>query len=81
MTKKKSDNGAVLQFEFDRKRIGGYSTAPGIEKPNDRIYHIAHCAAWDTIANGGTFVLVVTADKITMVQRPDAEEFDETQAA
>lgn len=77
MTKPKSDRGALLQFECDRNRMKGYSSKPGIESPSDRIYHIAHCAAWDTIQNGGTFVLVVTPDKITMVQRPEAESLDD----
>lgn len=69
-----NDRGAVLQFEVDRKRMAGYSTEPGVEKPWHRIFNLAQCAAWDTISNGGTFVLVVTPDKITMVQRPTAEE-------
>lgn len=72
-----SDRGAVLQFEADKKRLsasgdtfhGAYN-----EKPWDRIYNMAKTAACDTVRNGGTFVLVVSADKITMVQRPDAEE-------
>lgn len=76
MTKAK-DRGAVLQFECTRERLRGYSADPGLEKPTDRIYHMAHAAAWDTIKNGGTFVLVVSADKITMIQRPDAETFDD----
>lgn len=70
----KPDRGAVLQFEIDRERCNGYSTQPGAERPMHRIFNLAHCAAWDTISNGGTFVLVVTPDKITMVQRPTAEE-------
>lgn len=73
---KPSDRGALLQFECDRTRVSKYSSKPGLESPNDRIYHLAHCAAWDTIQNGGTFVLVVTPEKITMVQRPEADDLD-----
>lgn len=76
MTDKAKDRGAVLQFEMDRARLKDFSTVPGIEKPSDRIYHMAHAAAWDTIKNGGTFVLVVSPGKITMIQRPEAEDLD-----
>lgn len=78
--KKSSDRGAVLQFECEWDRVAGYSTQPGLEQPKDRIYHLAHCAVWDTLRHGGTFVLVVGAGKVTMIQRPDAEEFDEVAA-
>lgn len=76
-----SDRGAVLQIEIDRNRwdsIAGrdYSANTCGEQPHERIYHLAKTAAADTIRNGGTFVLVVTAEKITMVQRPDAEDLD-----
>lgn len=69
---------AILQFEIDRKRVGSYpddpnsmSTYKGIDY---RVWSIIQSAASDTYQNGGTFVLVATADKITVVQRPDAEE-------
>lgn len=71
-------HGAVLQFEIDRKRwaetdtvhrSGGYA-----DTPDRRLETIAKLAVGDTLRSGGTFVLVVTADKITMVQRPEAEE-------
>jgi hypothetical protein len=68
--------GAVLQFEIDRKRWidtesfhGGYK-----ETAAERLYAMAKTAVCDTIHLGGTFVLVATPNKITMVQRPDAEE-------
>lgn len=73
-----SDRGAVLQIEIDRKRWSSvaprdYSANTVGEQPQERICHIAKTAAADTIRNGGTFVLVVSDDKITMIQRPDAE--------
>jgi len=77
MTDIKSDRGAVLQFEADWQRVKDYSTQPGLEKPKDRIYHLAHCAAWDTLQHGGTFVLVVGNGKVTMIQRPDAENIED----
>lgn len=74
---KEKDRGAILQFECEWQRVRDYSATPGLEKPKDRIYHLAHCAAWDTLQNGGTFVLVVGNGKITMIQRPDADDFDQ----
>jgi hypothetical protein len=35
----------------------------------------AYCGATDILGDGGTFVLVATEEKLTMVQRPDAEDF------
>jgi len=72
--------GSVLQFEVDRKRWtevneNDISRTPGtMETQTLRLRFIARTAVNDVIRNGGTFVLVVTEDKITMVQRPDAEE-------
>ena len=73
---------AVLQFEIDRKRwlnvkkedFHAWSSSEGA---SDRLHYIARTAVSDTIRNGGTFVLVAGPDKITMVQRTDAETFDE----
>lgn len=73
MTEKK-DRGAVLQFEIDRQRMRQYSGDPGLEGPVRRVRSLAETAVIDTLVNGGTFVLVVSETKITMVQRPDAEE-------
>lgn len=72
--------GAVLQFEIDRERCVAtkgttFQLSNGFQEgPMDRVYAIAKTACCDTIFRGGTFVLVVTPDKITMIQRPDAEE-------
>lgn len=78
MTDKKT-RGAVLQFEIDRKRWYGTSTSDvsrelSGESQEGRLKCLARTALNDTIRNGGTFVMVVTPDKITVVQRPDAEE-------
>lgn len=72
--------GAVLQFEIDRERWK--DSAPSFfsenefttKNPIDRIYAMAKTAVCDTIHRGGTFVLVASPSKITMIQRPDAEE-------
>lgn len=73
------DHVAVLQFEIDRKRWLNVATvdvaqAYTSEKQSDRLHYIARTAISDTIRNGGTFVLVADADKITMVQRSDVEK-------
>jgi hypothetical protein len=79
------DRGCVLQFEIDRKRwrathendrVGKYATP---ESPMDRVRYIAQTAINDVIRNGGTFVFVATADKITMVQRPEAANLGEAE--
>lgn len=72
----------MLQFEISREwwnklhitQTGGYSS----ENALGRLYTIASSAACDVIKNGGTFVLVAGKDKITMVQRPDADEIGES---
>lgn len=73
---------AVLQFEIDRTRWLNPNAADlvskGGETPMERLRYLASTAMRDTIRNGGTFVLVATEDKITMVQRADAETFEET---
>jgi hypothetical protein len=70
---------AVLQFEFDRKRIDKMTrTTRGIddachqtrEHVIDHIMEVVRGALWDTFQNCGTFVFVVTDDTITIVQRP-----------
>lgn len=66
---------AILQFEIDRKRVDAYerdcSLAEG--SPKWKYRRLLQHALYDTLINGGTFVLVVSDDKITAVQRPDAE--------
>jgi hypothetical protein len=71
---------AVLQFEIDRKRLNGFvNFRDGAHSftPIDQIKHLARIALVDTFDNGGTFVMVVGQDKITIVQRMDTEEFDQ----
>ena len=71
---KATPRGAVLQFEIDRKRWSG-KPFPG-DTTNGVLERLVAGTAMDTLRKGGTFVLVVTDDKLTMVQRPDAEELD-----
>lgn len=74
--KASSVRGAVLQFEFDRNRVGNMSLTTGYDKVtvNSHAHDVIRGALHDTIHHGGTFVCVVAPDKITVVQRPDAEE-------
>lgn len=56
--------GCVLQMEYKRKKSGS-------------TYHlnsIAKEAMEDTLANGGTFVLVAGPDRVTIIQRVKAEQ-------
>jgi hypothetical protein len=77
----KGERGAVLQLEIDRKRWGETAMYGGLqttglnkETADMRLKNLLLSTIMDTVTNGGTFVLVATADKITLVQRPDAEE-------
>lgn len=69
--------GAVLQLELDRKRLGKYPDSPHYGEHNKGPWKwrgLLHQAVDDVLANGGTLVLVATPDKVTVVQRPDAED-------
>lgn len=75
----KAARGAVIQFEIDRKRWNStagttFQQSTFGETAAGRLYAVARTAVTDTLSHGGTFVLVATPDKVTMVQRPDAEE-------
>lgn len=76
--KAQAPRGAVLQFEIDRKRVAAYPDDVNSYGENNRAAWrwrgIAHQALNDTLANGGTFVVVASPDKVTIVQRPDADE-------
>lgn len=76
---------AILQFEIDLRRWRAseldFASYTSSEKPTGRLRYMAMTAACDTLRNGGTFVLVVTADTVTMVQRADADEPDPHQGA
>lgn len=71
---------ALLQIEISLNRFvktqedGNFSSRSNIETPWRRIHDIAKTAVMDTISNHGTFVLVSTPEKITMVQRATAED-------
>lgn len=76
---KAKDRGAVLQFEFDRKRVRAMkrvTSRVSDESVNVHVHDVIRGAVQDVIDNGGTLVLVVTEHKITIVQRPDAEDLD-----
>jgi len=77
---KASDRAAVIQFEFDRKRIRAMSrTTPANYSPtgaNYQSHEIIRDALQDVFDNGGTLVVVVSAEKITVVQRPEAEDLE-----
>lgn len=71
------DRGAVLQFEFDKKRLRAmkretrrYET----ESVNIHAHDVIRGCMEDVFENGGTLVVVVSPEKITVVQRPDAED-------
>lgn len=74
------DVSAVIQFEFSRSRVGKMSrkTKNGDYGAPHSAYVVAHeiirASLQDTFDNGGTFVCVVSKDKITCVQRTEAEE-------
>jgi hypothetical protein len=70
---------ALLQFEIDKNRLEGFQQFPdsqfnGVRTPGQFIFLLAKTALLDTFDNGGTFVMVVSAKKITIVQRADAED-------
>lgn len=69
---------AILQFEIDKKRLRGFANVAdtqysGYRTPVQYIYQLATTALLDTFDNGGTFVMVVSKEKITIVQRAEAE--------
>ena len=71
--------GAVMQFEFDRKRIQAMTkTAWHHENVSAKAsaYDVIRATLEDVLSNGGTFVVVVGPQKITVVQRPEAEEIE-----
>jgi len=67
---------AVLQFEINRKRVKDYPRDDSLTTGSAKWKYemLLKLALFDTLANGGTFVVVVSDDKITAVQRSDAEE-------
>lgn len=68
---------ALLQFEIDRKRLSGYANffdRGGQHTPIQHIYQLANTALLDTFDNCGTLVIVVSKEKITIVQRAEADD-------
>lgn len=79
MTGKAKDRGAVMQFEFDRARIRAMKRETSRvtnETVNIHVHDVIRGALQDVLDNGGTLVLVATENKVTIVQRPDAEDLD-----
>mgnify|MGYP003440689703 CR=1 FL=1 len=77
---------ALLQFEIDVAKLNsGYPKDEALFDPHKgmraRISSIARSALVDTLQNGGTFVVVVSATKITMVQRVEADEIEDADGA
>ena len=72
---------ALLQFEIDKSRMITYARIPdsqydGHRTPAQYVFKLATTALLDTFDNGGTFVMVVSKEKITIVQRSDAADMD-----
>jgi hypothetical protein len=76
---------AVIQFEYDRKRVAGMSArhVNGSDGNFERTIsvavprvclEIARAALADVFNNGGTLVVVVGEAKVTIVQRTGAED-------
>jgi hypothetical protein len=67
---------AVLQFEIDRKRAANYTMKHGYDSRTalGDAWEIALSALSDVWRNNGTFVLVASAQTITIVQRTSVEE-------
>ncbi len=71
-----TERGAVLQFEIDRERSDGFGRDSELVTGSARwkYTNLLIQALRDTLQNGGTFVVVSTNDRVTAVQRPDAED-------
>jgi len=79
----------MLQFEFDRSALDRY---PATNLFVEATYSANRASAartakqvilsamWDTLDHCGTFVLVVSPETITVVQRPDAANLEEEPA-
>lgn len=78
---------AILQFEVDRKRLRKMEAKNALSAAGVAYTVTAESAALatiraaldDTIVSGGTFVLVATDDKLTVVQRPKGDDPFEAQ--
>lgn len=70
---------AVLQFQFDRPRVGKYGYTHGYDKrtAQNNALEIAQSALWDVWVNGGTLVVSAHSKTVTIIQRTVAEDFSE----
>jgi len=68
---------AILQLEIDRQRVAAYPRDGSLAEggPVWKYERLLQAALYDTLRNGGTLVLIVGSDKITAIQRDDAEDF------
>jgi len=71
---------AIMQFEIDRRRGANYprSSSDASGSPEWKWKMLAQAALSDTLRNGGTFVVVATDAKVTIIQRDTAEELGES---
>lgn len=78
MSAKNQLRGSVMQMEFDRARVGTMEYKFGFDKysTGNALWHVANGCLVDVMKNGGTLVIVVSAEKMTLVQRPDAEPLE-----
>lgn len=67
-----TDRGATFQAEFNRKRMRTGDIGLLHWSISETMLEIASAVLVDTVRNGGTFVVSVSEDTITMVQRPEA---------
>jgi hypothetical protein len=76
----------TLQFEFDRSALDRYPAANlfveaayGAKRASAArtARQVILSAMWDTLDHCGTFVLVVSPETVTVVQRPDAADLEE----
>ena len=78
---KAQDRGTVMQFEFDRDRVREMkrtvSFGTGTVSVNEGVHLVIRGALQDVLDHGGTLVVVADTKKVTVVQRPEAEELGE----
>jgi len=74
---------AILQFEIDRERVAKYPRDSSLAEGNPiwKYEHLLKAALFDTLHNGGTFVLIVEKDTITAVQRTTVESLGNAKRA
>jgi hypothetical protein len=69
---------AILQFEVLRERSDKFKKDESGYMTHQLVFRLARMALLDTFDNYGTFVLVSSPEKITIVQRENATDLGET---